>query len=80
MCHGSVVEASFSLAFGLCGTASRVHFAALNTSITRWRHDRGPDGPREWTAVTLNEAGHLAVAATPTEAPRDAVPTPGRES
>jgi hypothetical protein len=61
VCHGSVVEASFSLAFGLCGTASRVHFAALNTSITRWRHDRGPDGPREWYAGrTVADEGRSA--------------------
>jgi broad specificity phosphatase PhoE len=79
VCHGGILEAMFYLAFGLGGTASRVHFAALNTSITRWRHDRGPDGRREWTAVTFNDAAHLAGAATPIEAARDAVPTPGGE-
>ena len=80
VCHGGVLEASFYLAFGLGGTASRVHFAALNTSITRWRHNRGANGRREWTAVTFNDAAHLAVAPTPTEATRDAVPTPGSET
>lgn len=77
--HGGVIEASFSLAFGLGGTANRVSFAALNTSITRWRH-RSRDGRREWTAVTFNDAGHLAGAATPVESAREAVPTPPAES
>jgi probable phosphoglycerate mutase len=76
VCHGGVIEASFYLAFGLGGTANRVSFAALNTSITRWRHRRGPGGRRDWTIVTFNDAGHLAGVATPTEAPRTAVPTP----
>jgi broad specificity phosphatase PhoE len=76
VCHAGIQEASFYLAFGLGGTASRVSFAALNTGITRWRHDRGPTGRREWTLVTFNDAGHLAGAATPTEPPRDAVPIP----
>jgi broad specificity phosphatase PhoE len=79
VCHGGVIEASFYLAFGLGGTGNRVSFAPLNTSITRWRHRRGPDGRREWTVVTFNDAGHLAGAPTPTEAPRDAVPTPASE-
>ena len=78
MCHVGILEASFYLAFGLGGTASRVSFAALNTGITRWRHDRGPAGRREWTLVTFNDAGHLAGAA-PTEPPRDAVPIPTAE-
>ena len=76
VCHGGVIEASFYLAFGLGGTADRVSFAVLNTSITRWRHRRIPDGRREWTAVTLNDAGHLAGTDTPTESPREAVPNP----
>jgi probable phosphoglycerate mutase len=79
VCHGGVIEASFSLAFGLGGTANRVSFAALNTSITRWRYRRAEDGRREWTAVTFNDAGHLAGAPTPTESPREAVPTPPDE-
>jgi hypothetical protein len=53
-----------------------VSFAALNTGITRWRHDRGPQGERRWTMVTFNDAGHLAGAATPAESPRVAVPSP----
>ena len=79
VCHGGVIEASFSLAFGLGGTANRVSFAALNTSITRWRHRRTDDGRREWTAVTFNDAGHLAGEDTPAESPREAVPTPPDE-
>ena len=79
VCHGCVIEASYYLAFGLGGTADRVSFAVLNTSITRWRHCRDADGRREWTAVTLNDAGHLAGAETPTESPREAVPTPPDE-
>jgi broad specificity phosphatase PhoE len=80
VCHGGVIEASFYLAFGLGGSADRVSFAVLNTSITRWRHRRGPEGRRDWTAVTLNDAGHLAGADTPTESPREAVPTPPGEA
>ena len=79
VCHGGVIEASFYLAFGLGGAGNRVTFAPLNTSITRWRHRRGPEGRREWTVVTFNDAGHLAAASTPTEAARDAVPTPASE-
>jgi broad specificity phosphatase PhoE len=79
VCHGGVVEASFSLAFGIDGTGDRVSFATLNTSITRWRHRRGTDGRRRWTAVTFNDAGHLAGERTPTESPREAVPTPPDE-
>jgi broad specificity phosphatase PhoE len=80
VCHGGVIEASFALAFGLGGAAERVSFATLNTSITRWRHRRGPDGRREWTVVTFNDSGHLAGADTPTESPREAVPTPPEEA
>jgi probable phosphoglycerate mutase len=80
VCHGGVVEASFSLVFGLGGSSDRVSFATLNTSITRWRHRRGAQGRREWTFVTFNDAGHLAGAATPTESPREAVPTPPDEA
>ena len=80
VCHGGVIEASFYLAFGLGGSADRVSFAVLNTSITRWRHRRGPEGRREWTAVTYNDAGHLASTDTPTESPREAVPTPPGEA
>jgi probable phosphoglycerate mutase len=76
VCHGGVIVASFYLAFGLGGSADRVSFAVLNTSITRWRHRRCEGGRREWTAVTLNDAGHLAGADTPAESPREAVPTP----
>ena len=79
VCHGGVVEASFYLAFGLGGTAERIGFATLNTSITRWRHKWGEDGRREWTAVTFNDAGHLAGSDTPMESPREAVPTPPDE-
>ena len=75
-----MIEASFALAFGLGGSSTRVHFATLNTSITRWRHRRGPDGRREWSIVTFNDAGHLAGADTPTESPRGAVPTPPEEA
>ena len=80
VCHGGVVEASFSLVFGLGGSSERVHFATLNTSITRWRHRRGPDGRREWSFVTFNDAGHLAGADTPVESPHEAVPTPPDEA
>jgi probable phosphoglycerate mutase len=79
VCHGGVVEASFALVFGLGASSDRVGFATLNTSITRWRHDRGPDGRREWTFVTFNDAGHLAGSETPAESPREAVPTPPDE-
>jgi len=79
VCHGGVIEASFYLAFGLGGTGTRVSFAPLNTSITRWRHHRDPGGRREWTIVTFNDAGHLAGAPTPAESPREAVPTPPDE-
>jgi broad specificity phosphatase PhoE len=79
VCHGGTIEASFYLAFGLGGSGNRVGFAPLNTSITRWRHRRGPEGRREWTVVTFNDAGHLAGARPPTEATRDAVPTPASE-
>jgi broad specificity phosphatase PhoE len=79
VCHGGVLEASFYLAFGLGGTGSRVAFVPLNTSITHWRHQRGPDGHPEWTLVTFNDAGHLAVGRLPEESPREAVPTPPDE-
>jgi broad specificity phosphatase PhoE len=79
VCHGGVLEASFYLAFGLGGTGSRVAFAPLNTSITHWRHRRGSDGRSEWTLVTFNDAGHLAVEGVPEESAREAVPTPPDE-
>jgi broad specificity phosphatase PhoE len=79
VCHGGVLEASFYLAFGLGGTGSRVAFVPLNTSITHWRHQRGPHGHPEWTLVTFNDAGHLAVGGLPEESPREAVPTPPDE-
>ena len=78
--HAGIVKASFYLAFGLGSTGNRVSFAALNTSITQWRHRRGPGGRRDWTIVTFNDAAHLADAATPTESPRDAVPTPASKA
>ena len=77
VCHAGIVEASFYLAFGLGATSNRVSFAALNTGITHWRHHREPDGRRDWTIVTFNDAGHLAAG---TESPRDAVPTPASET
>ena len=80
MCHAGIVEASFYLAFGLGSTGNRVSFAALNTGITHWRHDRENGGRRDWTIVTFNDAGHLAAAAIPTESPHDAVPTPASET
>ena len=80
VCHGGILEASFYLAFGLGASSNRVFFDPLNTSITRWRHQRGPDGRRDWTMVTFNDAGHLAASATPTESSRDAVPTPADEA
>jgi broad specificity phosphatase PhoE len=75
VCHAGIVEASFHLAFGLGSTGNRVSFAALNTGITHWRHDRENGGRRDWTIVTFNDAGHLAAAATPAESPPDAVRT-----
>ena len=80
VCHAGIVGASYYLAFGLGATGNRVSFAALNTSITHWRHHRGPSGRRDWTIVSLNDTGHLITAATPTESPRDAVPTPASEA
>lgn len=79
VCHGGVLEASFYLAFGLSGTAHRVAFAPLNTSITHWRHQRGADGQSEWTLVTFNDAGHLAEHGVPDASQQDAVPTPAEE-
>jgi probable phosphoglycerate mutase len=76
VCHAGILEASFSLAYGVGGSAQRVSFAALHTGITRWRHDRGPHGERRWTMVTFNDAGHLAGAAVPSESPRVALPDP----
>ncbi len=70
----------FYLAFGLGSTGNRVSFAALNTGITHWRHDRDPGGRRDWTIVTFNDAGHLDAARTGTESPHDAVPTPAGET
>jgi broad specificity phosphatase PhoE len=80
VCHAGIVEASFYLAFGLGSTGNRVSFAALNTGITHWRHDREPGGRRDWTIVTFNDAGHLAAATTGTESPHGAVPTPASET
>lgn len=75
VCHGGVLEASFYLAFGLGASAQRVAFDPLNTSITHWRHRRGPQGDSSWTLVTFNDAGHLAGRLT-ADSPRPAVPTP----
>lgn len=79
VCHGGVLEASFYLAFGLGGTGNRVAFAPLNTSITHWRHRRGPGDRSEWTLVTFNDAGHLAGEGVRKAPPREAVPTPADE-
>ncbi len=79
VCHGGVLEASFHLAFGVGGTGNKVRFAALNASITHWRHQRRADHRSEWTLVTFNDAGHLAGKDVPEESPREAVPTPTDE-
>ena len=73
VCHGGVLEASFSLAFGMGATGNRVAFASLNTSITHWRYTAGPEGRDRWTLVTFNDAAHLQVARVPAEPPRAAV-------
>jgi 2,3-bisphosphoglycerate-dependent phosphoglycerate mutase len=78
VCHGGVLEASFHLAFGVGGTGNKVGFAALNASITHWRHQRGADRS-EWALVKFNDAGHLAGEEVPEESPREAVPTPTDE-
>jgi broad specificity phosphatase PhoE len=77
VCHGGVLEASFYLAFGLGGSGNQVAFTPLNTSITHWRHRRGSDGRSEWTLVTFNDAGHLAMSKKPAASPQTAVPTVG---
>jgi broad specificity phosphatase PhoE len=79
VCHGGVLEVSFHLAFGVGGTGNKVRFAALNSSITHWRHWRGADSRSEWELVTFNDAGHLAGVDVPEESPREAVPTPPDE-
>ena len=79
VCHGGVLEASFHLAFGVAGTGNKVRFAALNSSITHWRHQRGAGDRSEWELVTFNDAGHLAGEEVPEESPREAVPTPPDE-
>ena len=61
MCHAGIVEASFYLAFGLGSTGNRVSFAALNTGITHWRHDR------ETAAAATGRSSHLT---TPDTSPR----------
>ena len=75
VCHGGVLEASFYLAFGLGASAQRVAFDPLNTSITQWRHRRGPQGESNWTLVTFNDAGHLA-GAVDADSPHTGIPTP----
>jgi broad specificity phosphatase PhoE len=75
VCHGGVLEASFYLAFGLGASVQRVAFDPLNTSLTHWRHRRGPQGQSSWTLVTFNDAGHLA-GNLDADSPREGVPTP----
>jgi probable phosphoglycerate mutase len=60
--HGGVINASFSLAFGLGPTSPRVRIGPENTSINRWIHDPEPHQPR-WTLVGFNDARHLATLA-----------------
>ena len=79
VCHGGVLEASFHLAFGVGGTGNKVAFAALNASITHWRHERGADHRSQWALVKFNDAGHLAGEEVPEESPREGVPTPTDE-
>jgi len=79
VCHGGVLEASFHLAFGVGGTGNKVGFAALNASITHWRHQAAADHRSNWELVTFNDAGHLAGDEVPEESPREAVPTPPSE-
>lgn len=57
--HGGVINACFSVAFGLGPTAPRVRINPENTSINRWFHNPEPDQPR-WTLETFNDAGHLS--------------------
>ena len=81
VCHGGVVEASFSLVFGLGGEqrpgllrhAQHQHHPLAAPARARRAPASGPSS-------RFNDAGHLAGAATPTESPRDAVPTPTDES
>ncbi len=75
VCHGGVLEASFYLAFGLGGSARRVGFDPLNTSLTHWRHEAPEAGASGWTLVGFNDARHLDGLAAQ-EAPYAAVPTP----
>jgi len=75
VCHGGVLEASFYLAFGLGPSAQRVAFDPLNTSITQWRHRRGPQAESHWTLVTFNDAGHLA-GVVDADSPHTGIPTP----
>ncbi|WP_167736482.1 histidine phosphatase family protein [Nocardioides sp. 1609] len=78
VCHGGVLEASFNLAFGRGPSARDVAFDPLNTSLTQWRHRRGPRGESSWTLVRFNDAGHLAghlAGQLADESPRPAVPT-----
>lgn len=71
--HGGVISASFYFALGLGPAGGLVSFAPANTSITRWRHDRGTRHPA-WTLIGFNDAAHLGTL--PRKGEPRAVPAP----
>lgn len=59
VCHGGVIDASFSIFFGLTSLAlPQGEFHTRNTSITHWELREREGEPARWRLVTYNDAVH----------------------
>jgi probable phosphoglycerate mutase len=72
VCHGGVIDTSFSYFFGIDMLHSpRAGFYTHNTSITHWRkiaEDAGR-GPLYWRLISYNDDAHLRDLDVPTRIP-----------
>lgn len=66
VCHGGVIEGSFSYFMGLSTLAApRIDFFPHNTSITHWQRRRRADNGFYWRLASYNDVLHLQDLATP---------------
>lgn len=96
VCHGGVIDASFSIFFGLASLAlPQSEFYTRNTSITHWELREREGEPARWRLVTYNDDVHThdigageriqwtkvaAAHQSSSEGERPSVPLPTEES
>ncbi len=86
VCHGGVVDGSFTYFFGLGAQhLPPVRFHTHNTSITQWQCNTDDERPHRWRLMRYNDEAHLrGIGAdqpiswreVQTQAEHPAVPTP----